>query len=862
MKREDFTVGWICALKHEIAASRAMLDEEYDAIEDGDPNDTNVYCWGRIAGHQIVMACLPAGRYGIDSAAAVATNMLRTYPSFRFGLMVGIGGGVPSPDHDIRLGDVVVSKPTGSNGGVIQYDLGKALPDGRFERKGHLNKPSQVLLNAIQKLQATHDMQDPKITINIGRMMERYPKMRRTYNSPGPGLDHFYLRDCVSQQTQSCDACAPSEMNRNDRLDHAGILDLEPRIHYGLIGSGNKVIASAAERDKLCEGADILCFETEAAGLMDTFPCLVIRGICDYADSHKRDMWQNYAATTAAAFSHELLGITPIWAVTKTPQAEPMHLDLPSNAERDRVFEKLSIAEHAAFDSAGATETHSQCLKDTRVDILKQIMSWTDNPLHHAIFWLKGWAGTGKSTIALTIANLLSNSSRIVASFFFQRGGGDLARGTKLIPTIAHQLAVRSIEYFNLLKQAVDHDPALGKSKSMTDQYEQLIVTPLRKMKESSTQSTFIIVIDALDECEDQQTVRSVLKLLGETSSISELGLRVFVTSRPETPIRLGFENMKSVIYRDLALHDLPRAIVDEDIMLYFDRQLSEIRSERRLPDDWPGRSNLDTLVLMAEGLFIFAVTACRYINGPRQISAKKRLEQVCRGVKTGQIHTRPLDEMYTLVLENFASGDFLDEELEEVMADFREIVGGILVTYDNLSASALEQLLFSEQERTEKSVKDILDPLHALLDIPIDNQRPIRTIHLSFRDFLLDHDRCRQERFRIKQKDMHENLFKSCIDLMSKSLHENMCNAEPAGIYVSEVADEYISSAISPALKYACRYWFQHALDASIDLTDDGPMHYFISEHILYWLETMGWLGLVAEAVSIINEMSRRVDV
>ena len=164
MRPQDFVVGWVCALSHELAASRAMLDEEYGSVDGYDETrDDNIYTWGKIADHNEVMACLPAGKYGTESAATVAKDMMRSFTSIRFGLMVGVGGGAATQENDFRLGDIVVSMATGVHGGVIQYGFRKMLGDGTFEKRGMLDKPPPVLLNAVQKLRATHEMRDSTV---------------------------------------------------------------------------------------------------------------------------------------------------------------------------------------------------------------------------------------------------------------------------------------------------------------------------------------------------------------------------------------------------------------------------------------------------------------------------------------------------------------------------------------------------------------------------------------------------------------------------------------------------------------------------------------------------------------------------
>jgi nucleoside phosphorylase len=311
---EDYRIGWICALPLEMAAAKAMLDEVHFDIPEY-PNDYNTCILGKISSHNIVVACLPSGVYGTASAATVATQMLSSFKSIRFGLMVGIGGGVPSETADIRLGDIVVATPTAHFPGVVQYDYGRTVREGRFERTGTLNKAPQPLLMAVSRLQADHMMTDSRIPTYLSEMIAKWPTMSPNFTHRGhqqdrlfqPEYDHEETRDTCVGCDQSKIVLRPARPTNN------------PKIHYGLIASGNQVMKHGTTRDQFARKLGILCFEMEAAGLMDNFPCLVIRGICDYADSHKNKEWQKYAAATAAAYAKEILSVIPSGLVTKTP---------------------------------------------------------------------------------------------------------------------------------------------------------------------------------------------------------------------------------------------------------------------------------------------------------------------------------------------------------------------------------------------------------------------------------------------------------------------------------------------------------------------------------------------------------------
>ena len=306
LQREDYTVGWVCALPIELAAAYEMLDEEHEDLQQ-DEHDNNIYSLGRIGEHNVVIVCLPAGLIGNNPAAAVATQMRATFRSVRFGLMVGIGGGVPSAETDVRLGDVVVSQPHQGYGGVIQYDFGKTTTSG-FQRTGFLNSPPAILLSAVAKMRANQLRRKTKLREYISKL-SHLPEFTREAAGPDVLFEATYNHEAGP----TCRSC-----NLGKQVDRQPRSTVGPVVHYGTIASGNQVIKNAAVRDTVSkEFGGVLCFEMEAAGLMNSFPCLVVRGICDYADSHKNKTWQAYAAGTAAACAKEVLLVIPPAEVAK-----------------------------------------------------------------------------------------------------------------------------------------------------------------------------------------------------------------------------------------------------------------------------------------------------------------------------------------------------------------------------------------------------------------------------------------------------------------------------------------------------------------------------------------------------------------
>ena len=297
-----YTVALFCPLEVELSAARYLLDEEHQRLATA-ADDYNQYILGRMSGHDVVIASLPTGYQANVSAATVATNLSRTFPSIRFRLLVGIGGGVPSRKNDIRLGDVVIGVPTGKHGGIVQYDLGKQTSTN-FEQKGFLLPPPSEWLQALNVMRSNQRVTPSKAPAFLAEMLKRWPRLVE-YKRPPANRDVLFQANYEHVRDQdTCDCCDRARIESRPQRQSSD----NPTIHYGLIASGNSVIKNATIRDRIStECGGVICFEMEAAGLMNDFRCIVLRGISDYADSHKNDDWHAYAAVAAAAVAKELL---------------------------------------------------------------------------------------------------------------------------------------------------------------------------------------------------------------------------------------------------------------------------------------------------------------------------------------------------------------------------------------------------------------------------------------------------------------------------------------------------------------------------------------------------------------------------
>ena len=501
---------------------------------------------------------------------------------------------------------------------------------------------------------------------------------------------------------------------------------------------------------------------------------------------------------------------------------------------------------------------HDQtCLPNTRIGLLRDISKWADGQDERFIFWLNGLAGTGKSTIARTVARRYFNQKRLGASFFFSRGGGDVDHAGKFVTSIALQLASSIPALDQQICDAIVERRDII-SQSLSDQWQQLVLRPLLKLDGIGHQCSYLLVVDALDECNNYNDIRIIIQLLAEARSLNKVRLRVFMTSRPEIAIRYGFSQMPDAHYQDFVLHNISPSIVDQDISAFFEYNLRRIREENFLDACWPGEDNVRHLIQMAGGLFIWAATACRFIHEGKRFAAK-RLDTILQG--SGETLTAPekhLDKIYTTVLKQSVTPEYTEEEKREAYYMLRKSLGSIIVLFSPLSALSLSRLLGIRNA----IINQVLNDLHSVLDVPKEQNLPFRLHHPSFRDYLLNKDRCQDPDFCVDEKEAHQRLTDRCIQLMSACLKQNVLSVDTPGTLVSDFNRSQVRRSLPPEVQYACLYWIQHLERSGSQFYDNSPVHYFLQEHLLHWLEALGWMGKVLEGVYAITSLESLASV
>ncbi|KAL7940504.1 nucleoside phosphorylase domain-containing protein [Trichoderma barbatum] len=612
---DDYTVGWICAIPTEYIAAQAFLDEKHEGPDDASPNDNNDYTLGKIGRHNIVIAVLPYGEYGLSSAASVARDMLHSFPNIRIGLMVGIGGGAPSSRHDIRLGDVVVGVSRDGEGGVVQYDFGKAIQGQEFQETGYLNQPPTLLRTA------------------VGGVMAQYAsdgnQIRET--RPEATTDRLYRSQLVhplNSETGCAAVCGddPSNLIQRPERDED---DDDPAIHYGLIASANTLMKDALVRDELIANKGVLCFEMEAAGLMNHFPCLVIRGICDHSDSHKHKEWQGYAAMTAAAYAKDLLlRIAPnrvkaekkisdilsdLQEVAKQHRdiAED-HLDIAKEqlkSQKDLARERLSEKEqecHQLFRlTSNSKDATYEWYKDRVEERVKDTCLWFLEHEHYQK-WLEQESGPllvtadpgcGKSVLAKYLIDHGLPRSATICYFFFKDQDQNTSR--QALCALLHQPFSKKP---CLIKHAMiqfreDGQDLINSTGSLWKILRGAIKDP--------EAGPIIIALDALDECAESELADLMRNVecqfhSDHSSSSNNSRLKYLLTCRPYPQITSEIHN-KFNSFSNIRIHQEINHVISYRVnQLSLSYKIKNYLEERL--QETPHRTTFGLSIVLAAG--------------------------------------------------------------------------------------------------------------------------------------------------------------------------------------------------------------------------------------------------------------------
>ncbi|KAI3006741.1 hypothetical protein CBS147346_3641 [Aspergillus niger] len=521
---------------------------------------------------------------------------------------------------------------------------------------------------------------------------------------------------------------------------------------------------------------------------------------------------------------------------------------LLKNLHRKFDLYNLPAAEGASYDSY-QNQHQEACLDGTREDLLQQASDWGSCSQGACLFWLNGMAGTGKSTIARSLARTFEEKGQLGATYFFKRGEGDRGHAKRFVSTITRQLIAVIPNLAVGVSKAIEDDPDISR-RGFRIQFEKLLLEPLSELEDGQNLTRLVIVVDALDECEEEQDIRLLLQLFPRIQESKSVQLRAFITSRPELPIQLGFQqDTVKTNHQDLVLHQIPKPVIEHDISLYLRHKLKIIRETRSLPPDWPGDNIFQELVKMSVPLFIFAATVCRVFED-YDLDPVQTLSEILEY----QNEESKLDGTYLPVLQRLSTHSGKRHKM--IIEEFQEVVGTIIILESPLSVCSLSEILGIRNS----TINTRLSRLHAVLDIPDDETKPVGLFHLSFRDFLLDPETREKTEFWVDGGLTHHKLAVKCLEIMRSRLKRNMCNLPYEGFERTEINADTVGKPlehfIPSELEYCCRYWIRHIAQCKDPVELGDEIYAFLQEHFLHWAEAMCLLGYASEVVGGIETL------
>ena len=474
-------------------------------------------------------------------------------------------------------------------------------------------------------------------------------------------------------------------------------------------------------------------------------------------------------------------------------------------------------------------ETRSECLVGTRKDIVDLIIHWVGSKAGR-IFWLYGVAGSGKSTLSTTIANLGRSQKYLGAFLFFNRDISERNQPKYVIRTLAYQLGLFDARIGTAIASVIHAIPTITQL-SFRDQFHKLLVEPLSAL--SSSSGLILLVLDALDECGSAQDRRDLLAVLtGESVHLPPF-IRIVITSRNEPEIRKAFTAQPHILSHEL---DITSSSNFEDLKLFLRHRMQIIYSLNDWLEDWPDDADLLILSERASGLFEWAATACRLIEESHD--PRERLDSLLRGSMNSDAQSA-LDALFAHALQ--IAGIWDDDAFR---SDFHAIMGTILVARDPITVEVIDNLLSLRRPSVH-----LISKLGSVLRWS--RTDPVRILHPSFADYLTDRLRCGSETRYINVGFHHRSLAIHCIDHLDGVLKQNICNltlSQPLG-----------NQHLPQTMAYAAASWIDHVC-MIIDGVDSVVviLESFIIRHLLHWLEAMSVLKKSRSTV----EMFRRLQV
>ncbi|KAM0189337.1 hypothetical protein ACHAPI_010103 [Fusarium lateritium] len=762
--RKDYAVGWVCVLPIEAAAAKAILDRVYDdPSEVRIPGDNNNYVLGSLLGHNVVVAYPNSSLSATTSLADVVTQLHASYTSIRFHLMVGIAGGAPNTGEDIRLGDVVVGKSTADWPGIIRFDANGQRTEDQSVRGRASDQQRSLLLSAVGKAETAAIFEESKMRQYMSDIVQ---KGATTFAYPGPEQDLLfessYDHVTIQPGEEGCNHC-----------DHGKIQFRQPRegqdpiVHHGVIASSPRLMGHGATRDKFANDHGILCFDTEAPELRDAAHYLIIRGICDYADSHRSEIWHAYAAAASAAYAKEVISFIP--TVSKT-----IPLATSSYTEAAPVLDALLLT-RPEVDRKSLI-----ALKGRRVDGTCEWLiqhphyqEWLTND-NHPLLWISGGPGKGKTMLAIYITEVLQPvvdaCDNVLLYYFCSNRDKNRNTAVTIMRGILHQWVGL---HPHLAKYVKSFFEGADTTKYTISSFVSLWRVFLALLQQS-TSSQVVCVLDGLDECEKEslkQLLDAVSNYLSKSGEKGGPRLRLIVLSRPQPAVL----ESKLGQYRQIQL-DASGIDISHDVKRYVFAKVAELASEQDLSEDMVAQVQ-ETLLAGADGTFLWVGFVANELQG----GSWGKIDEVLRHVPKG------LGGIYQRLLQQISDKEALVPILPWVVLAARPLtLEELTVAAGIKSASTIPA---TEVTRNRLRLGGLLVKMEG--DV-------VNLVHESAKEFFQSHQVNLQgiNMFRMNQ-DTHRSLMQTCL------AHIERRYGYPRSVHQTPSHD--------PFLSYASQYWPVH---------------------------------------------------
>ncbi|WZH49579.1 ankyrin repeat protein [Fusarium acuminatum] len=767
--RDDYAVGWVCALPIEAAAAKAILDHVYEnPSQDRIPGDNNNYLLGSLHGHNVVVAYPNPALSAITSQADVVTQLHASYTSIRFHLMVGIAGGAPNMKEDIRLGDVVVSRSTARHPGIIRFDANGERTEDLSVRGRALDQPISLLLTAVGKAETAAIFEESKMRRYMSELVQ---KSAATFAYPGPEQDVLFESSYDHATTEPGDnSCIHCDQGKIQFRQPRELQD--PVVHHGAIASSRHLMCHGATRDKFAKDHGILCFDTKVPELRDSVHYLIIRGICDYADSHRSEIWHAYAAAASAAYAKEVISFIP--AVSKT-----IPLATSSYTEAAPVLDALLLT-RPEVDRKSLI-----ALKGRRVD---GTCEWlTQHPHYqewltdenHPLLWISGGPGKGKTMLAIYITEVLQSvvdaGDNVLLYYFCSNRDKNRNTALTIMRGILHQWIGLHPQLAKFVKSSFD---GAETTKYTISSFVSLWRVFLNLLQQS-TSSQIVCVLDGLDECEKESLKQLLDAFSNYLSKLGEKGgprLKLIILSRPQPAVL----ESKLGQYRQIQL-DASGTQVSHDVERYIFAKVAELASEQDLSEDMVVQVQ-ETLLAGADGTFLWVGFVANELQG----ASWGKIDEVLSHVPKG------LGGIYQRLLQQIGDKEALVPILPWVVLAARPLT--------------LEELTVAAGIKSDSTIPATQVTRNRLrlggLLVKIEGD-VVNLVHESAKEFFQSHQVDLQgiNMFRMNQ-DTHRSLMQTCL------AHIERRYGNPKAVDQTPCHD--------PFLSYASQYWpvhFHHAI-------------------------------------------------